>query len=145
MTHPSSVTVDAFDYAAANRVGLTLHRLATERALAVGIEAFHGTSQVFLALLPGAKPDNLEWLRKKRNVVLRFHRSSQSMRLDCAERGVDFEQRFGLPRSDYVASGGAVLRAAGLVGCVTVSGLPDTEDDRLVREALAIEAGRVSI
>lgn len=140
MTHPSTVVLDAFDYAVAGRLGLTLHRLATERGLPVAIEVSHGGAQVFLALLPGARPDNLEWLRRKRNTVTRFHQSSLSMRLDCAAKGVDFHARYGILPADYVASGGAVpvaVAGAGVVGCAAVSGLADTDDDALVREALA--------
>jgi uncharacterized protein (UPF0303 family) len=142
--HPSAVVLAAFDYAVAGRLGLALHELAGGRKLPVGIEVFHGTAQVFLALLPGAKPDNIEWLRRKRNLVMRFHQSSLSMRLDCEAKGVDFNARYGVPKTEYVASGGSVpivVRGAGLVGCATVSGLPDTEDDALVREALASLTG----
>lgn len=140
MLHESVCETGAFDYATANRVGLALCALATERGLPVGIEVFHGTSQVFLALMPGSKPDNIEWLRRKRSLAMRFHQSSLSMRLECEAKGVDFNARHGLPKSDFVASGGAVpiaLRGAGVIGCATVSGLPDTEDDALVRAALA--------
>lgn len=139
MAHDTVVTLGAFDYLQAHRLGLKLCQLGRERDLPIGVEVFHGTSQVFLALLPGSKPDNIEWLRRKRNVALRFHQSSLSMRLDCEARKVDFHTRFGLPGSDFAASGGAVPLAVtrtGLVGCATVSGLPDTEDDALVREAL---------
>lgn len=140
MTHPSVVLLDTFDYAVAGRLGATLHGLARDRALPVGLEVFHRTAQVFLALLPGAKPDNLEWMRRKRSLVMRFHQSSLSMRLDCEAKGVDFNARYGLAKTDFVASGGGVpigVPGVGVVGCCTVSGLPDTEDDALVREALA--------
>lgn len=148
MTHPSVVFLDAFDYAVAGRLGLVLCGLARERALPVGIEVCHGGAQVFLSLQPGAKPDNLEWLRRKRNLVLRFHQSSLSMRLDCETRGVAFHARYGLPAADFVASGGSVpigVPGVGVVGCCTVSGLPDTEDDALVREALAAVAAGAAL
>jgi uncharacterized protein (UPF0303 family) len=140
MVHDSAAVLRRFDYAAAGRLGLALHQIGTERGLPIGIEIFHATSQVFVALLPGAKPDNLEWMRRKRNVVMRFHQSSLSMRLECEAKGVDFNVRYGLPKDDFVASGGGVpilVRAAGLIGCATVSGLRDVEDDALVREAIA--------
>lgn len=139
MAHDSVVTLGAFDYLEAHRLGQEICRLGLERGLPIGVEVFHGTSQVFLALLPGSKPDNIEWLRRKRNVALRFHQSSLAMRLDCEARKIDFGTRFGLPGSDFIATGGAVpvaVAGAGLVGCATVSGLPHTEDDALVREAL---------
>lgn len=140
MQHSSIITLAAFDYAAANRLGLLLCRIGTERGLPIGIEIMQGGTQVFLALLPGATADNAGWLRRKRGVAQRFQQSSLSMRLECAAKGVDFNQRYGLDRADYIASGGAIpiaVAGAGMVGCVTVSGLPDTEDDALIRAALA--------
>lgn len=139
MQHASVVTLPRFDYELANRLGVALCNLAILRELPVGVEVFHGTSQVFLALLPGARPDNIDWVRRKRSLVMRFHQSSLSMRLECEAKGVDFNQRFALSRNDFVASGGGVpvaLAGSGVVGCVAVSGLPDTEDDALAREAL---------
>lgn len=140
MMHDSAAVLERFDYAAAGWLGVALHRLGSDRGLPIGIEVFHATSQVFVALLPGAKPDNLEWMRRKRNVVMRFHQSSLSMRLECEAKGVDFNLRYGLPKDDFVASGGGVpivVRGVGLIGCATVSGLLDTLDDALVREAMA--------
>lgn len=138
--HQSVVNLKSFAYDIANHLGIALCRLGRDRTLPIGIEVFHRTSQVFPALLPGAKPDNIEWLRRKRNLALRFHQSSLSMRLECAAKGVDLIARFGLSGADHVASGGAVpvaVPGGGLIGCVTVSGLPDTGDDAPVREVLA--------
>ncbi|WP_062017930.1 heme-degrading domain-containing protein [Aureimonas sp. AU4] len=128
-----------FDYAIAWELGLRLRERAAEQALPVGIEVFHGTAPVFLSLLPGSSPDNVEWLRRKRAVALRFHQSSLAMRRLCEAKGVEFAARYHLPSSEFVASGGAVpivMRGTGVVGVATVSGLPDTEDHALVVSAL---------
>lgn len=128
-----------FDYAVAWDLGLRLRDRAVEQALPVGIEVFHGTAPVFLSLLPGSSPDNVDWLRRKRAVALRFHQSSLAMRRLCEEKGVEFAARYHLPSSEFVASGGAVpitVRGSGVVGVATVSGLPDTEDHALVVSAL---------
>jgi uncharacterized protein (UPF0303 family) len=90
-------------------------------------------------VLPGATPDNIEWIRRKRAVVLRFHHSSLYMRLLCEGKGVTLSARYSLPEAEFVATGGAVpilVRNVGLVGVATVSGLPDVEDHQLVVSAL---------
>lgn len=129
----------AFDLDAAWTLGAHLRAIAAREGLPVAIEITHGTTPVFLSLLPGATPDNTHWLRRKRATVLRFQRSSLSMRLLCEERGEAFHSRFGLNPNDFVASGGALplrVRGTGVVGVAAVSGLPDVEDHRLVVRAL---------
>lgn len=133
------LVLDRFDYAAAHRLGLRLYERAAERTLPIAIEVTHGATPVFFALMPGATPDNVDWVRRKRAVALRFHRSSLFLRLECESKGVEFHARYGLAAADYVASGGSVplvVRGVGVVGTSTVSGLPDVEDHRLVTSAL---------
>ena len=112
---------------------------ASARNLPVAIEISHGMMPVFAALMPGATLDNLAWTVRKRAVAHRFHRSSLAMRLEAEAGPFDFNERFRLSTSDYVASGGGVplmLRNGTLIGAVAVSGLPDVEDHKLVVEAL---------
>jgi uncharacterized protein (UPF0303 family) len=127
------------------QIGAHLRGFAAAERLPVAIEVTHGNTPVFLSLLPGATPDNTHWLRRKRATVLRFQKSSLFMRLHCEAKGVDFHDRYDLPKADYVASGGAVplvVKGVGMVGIAAVSGLPDTEDHALVVRAL-VELGLV--
>ena len=135
LAEEAGLVLNRFDYASAWDLGARIREVAAERHLPIGIEVFHGTAPVFFALLPGATPNNSEWIRRKRAVVLRFHHSSLYMRLLCESRGVKLSERYGLPGTEFVASGGAVpifVRDVGLVGVATVSGLPDVEDHQLV-------------
>jgi uncharacterized protein (UPF0303 family) len=78
-------------------------------------------------------------MRRKRNTVLRFQRSSLAMRLVCEAKGTTLADRYGLTPADYVASGGGVpinLHGTGCIGAVVVSGLPDVEDHRFVVDAM---------
>jgi uncharacterized protein (UPF0303 family) len=139
LAQEESLVLERFDYALAWELGARLRATAAERALPVAIEIAHGATPVFLALLPGATPDNNDWVRRKRNVALRFHHSSLYMRLLCENRAVNFHARYRLPEADFAASGGGVplfVRNVGVVGAVAVSGLPDVEDHRLVMAAL---------
>ncbi|ODT75047.1 MAG: hypothetical protein ABS76_35250 [Pelagibacterium sp. SCN 64-44] len=128
-----------FDYEIAWRIGAHIRAAAAARDLPIAIEVSHGDAPVFFALMPGATPDNADWTRRKRAVALRFHRSSLAMRLECERHGWDFSRRFRLPEADYAASGGGVpiiVRQAGIVGAVAVSGLPDVEDHAMAIAAL---------
>jgi uncharacterized protein (UPF0303 family) len=95
--------------------------------------------------MPGTTPDNARWVQRKSNVVARFHRSSYQVGLTLAQNNITFADRYGLPDADYAAHGGSFplhVTHAGIVGSVTVSGLPQREDHNLVAEALCLTLGR---
>ena len=90
-------------------------------------------------------PDNAEWARRKGNVVARFHRSSYHVGLELRRKGTSLEAEFGLLTAEYAAHGGAfplAVSGAGVVGVVTVSGLPQRTDHEFVVEALAQMLGQ---
>lgn len=139
LAEEQAIVLKHFDYAIAWQIGAHIQAVAAERNLPIGIEVSHGATPVFLALMPGATPDNFDWVRRKRAVALRFHHSSLYMRLLSEKQNVNFNARYRLPETDYAASGGGVpvfVKNIGVVGAIAVSGLPDVEDHRLVISAL---------
>jgi uncharacterized protein (UPF0303 family) len=61
------------------------------------------------------------------------------------EKKSNLFERYGLPIADYASHGGCFpLRVvgAGVIGSVTVSGLPERADHQLAVEALCVELGR---
>ena len=135
----AQLQLPAFNYDIAWQIGSYIHSQAAANSLPIAMEISHGQTPVFLAVMPRATPDNPDWTRRKRAVALRFHQSSLAMRLLCEENGWNFAHRFRLSDADYAASGGGVpiiVRGAGVVGAVAVSGLPDVEDHRLAIAAL---------
>jgi uncharacterized protein (UPF0303 family) len=89
--------------------------------------------------MEGTTPDNVEWVRRKSNVVARFHHSSYVAGLKEKLKNESLVASQGLPVSDYATHGGSFPLAvvgAGVVGSVTVSGLPQRADHELVVEAL---------
>ena len=139
LAEQAQLVLKRFDYALALQIGSHIQAAAAQRNLPIGIEVSHGASAVFLAIMPGATPDNVDWVRRKRAVALRFHQSSLYMRLLCESKGVNFHTRYRLPDADYAASGGGVpvfVENVGVVGAVAVSGLQDVEDHRLVVSAI---------
>ena len=133
-----------FTHADAWELGSLLVRLATERDLGVTINITRGDQQVFHAALPGTTADNDDWVARKVRTVRRFEHSSFLVGRTHKAKGSDFEAATGLPLSLYAAHGGSfpiVVRDAGLVGTVTVSGLPQADDHALVVEALGTFLG----
>ena len=81
-----------------------------------------------------------DWIRRKRNTVLRFGRSSYALSLELERDGQRFEQRHTLPIADYAMHGGGfpiVLLGTGLVGSIIASGLHQRQDHILVVTELA--------
>lgn len=118
------------------RLGLLIVRLATERSLGITVDITRGEQQLVHIALDGSTADNDEWIARKTRVVRRFAASSLLVGL---RQGEAFNATFDLPLALYAAHGGSfpvVVEGVGLVGTVTVSGLPQRDDHALVVEAL---------
>ncbi len=128
-----------FDNDDAWRLGCLLVELARERDLAVTIDVRRGPQQLFHAALPGTTPDNDSWVERKVRVVERFGASSYLVGLRARAKGITFAAMHDLPLQEYAAHGGCFpvrIRDVGVVGTVTVSGLPQADDHALVVEAI---------
>jgi len=126
-------------------LGLRLRTMAAERGLPVVIDARRFGQPLFYAALEGSTPDNAEWVRRKSNLVARFHRSSYSVGLSLKAKNDTLHDKYGLALADYAPHGGSfplAVAGAGVVGSVTVSGLPQRADHELVVEALCVALGR---
>ena len=120
-------------------LGCLLVRLATERDLPVTVDVRRGTQQLFHAARPGTVADNDTWVERKVRVVERFGTSSYLQGLRARAKGTTFAAAHDLPLQEYAAHGGAFpvhVEGVGVVGAVTVSGLPQAEDHALVVEAV---------
>ena len=94
---------------------------------------------LFSYAMPGSTPDNWEWIRRKRNVVLRYYRSSYAIGLQHERAQTTLQSTVGLDLRDYSTHGGGfpiLLEGTGCVGAITVSGLPQREDHGLVVSVL---------
>jgi uncharacterized protein (UPF0303 family) len=124
-----------FDSEVAWAVGNALKAAAEKRKVAVAIDIqLHG-HPLFLFAMSGTTPDNLDWIRRKRNVVLRYHRSSYAIGLTHQRNQTTLQAKTGLDPKDYAPHGGCFpinLVGTGCVGTITVSGLPQREDHDLV-------------
>lgn len=128
-----------FDADRAWQVGAYLHEVAKARGLALAIDVRTFNQPLFFAVLEGATPDNVNWARRKGNVVAHFHRSSYAIGLRMQQSSGTLADKHGLPAADYASHGGAfplTVAGSGVIGSVTVSGLPQRADHELVVEAL---------
>ena len=129
-----------FAAAEAWQLGLHLREMARARSLPVVIDLRRFDQPLFYCALAGSVPDNAEWARRKANVVARFHRSSYHLGQELRLQQSTLAARYDLPAADYAAHGGAfplTVVGVGVIGAVTVSGLPQRADHDLVVEALA--------
>ncbi|GAB7036625.1 MULTISPECIES: heme-degrading domain-containing protein [Catenuloplanes] len=130
---------DRFDNDDAWRLGVLLADTARERGLSVTIDIRRGGQQLFHAALPGTAPDNDRWIDRKVRVVERFQASSYLVGRRLAAKGRTLDAGQGVDPADYAAHGGAFpvhVRGTGVVGVVTVSGLPQADDHALVVDVL---------
>jgi uncharacterized protein (UPF0303 family) len=126
-------------------LGSRLRAMAAERKLAVVIDVRRFGQPLFYAAMDGTTPDNVEWVRRKSNVVARFHHSSYVAGIKEKMKNQSLIESQGLAVADYATHGGSfplTVAGAGVVGSVTVSGLPQRADHELVVEALCAMLGR---
>ena len=130
---------ERFDSAVAWELGLALKAAADGRGAGVAIDISTHAQPLFCHYMAGTTPDNAEWVRRKRNVTLRFSRSSYAVGLILKRDRTTMIDKYGLG-ADYMPHGGSFpIRLVGslCVGAVTVSGLPQRDDHDLVTRALA--------
>jgi uncharacterized protein (UPF0303 family) len=133
------------DASVAWELGGWIREKALEREMKLVIDVRRFGQPLFYAALDGTIPDNVEWVRRKSNVVARFHRSSYGVGMTQKMKGTTLLERQGLPLTEYAADGGSFplhVEGAGVVGSATVSGLPQRDDHNLVIEALCAMLGR---
>ncbi|MEU3412937.1 heme-degrading domain-containing protein [Streptomyces sp. NPDC006658] len=126
-------------------LGCLLVELARERRAPVAVDIHRAGQQLFHAALPGSTPDNDAWIARKRRVVERYGAPSYLVGARFRAKGTTFEESSRLDPDTYAAHGGSfplTVEGAGVIGAVTVSGLSQLEDHRLVVEALEEFLGR---
>jgi uncharacterized protein (UPF0303 family) len=130
-------------------LGLRLLERARRDRLPVVVDVTLAGRCVLRCALPGSRPDNHDWVRRKRNTVNRFWHSSYYMGRYYASKGTSLADKPYLDPAEYADHGGGfplLLRGTGCIGSITVSGLPQEEDHALVvgvlREWLAGQTRR---
>ena len=130
----------SFSNETALAVGLALLKEANKRSKPVAIDITRGGQQLFHFAMAGTAIDNGEWIKRKNRVVNRFGHSSYYMGMTYASKNTTIQESSLLDPTRYAAHGGAfpvIIKGVGVVGTITVSGLPQQEDHQLVVRVLA--------
>jgi len=121
------------------QIGSQLVERSSSRNLPVAIDITRGDHQLFHASLRGTSADNDDWIRRKARLVYRFGHSSFYMGQLLKSKGKRLEEAYLLSESDYAPHGGGfpiIVRDTGVVGTITVSGLSQEDDHKLVVHAI---------
>jgi uncharacterized protein (UPF0303 family) len=128
-----------FDFDDAWTIGSRLVELARLRELPVAIDISRGGQRLFHAALPGTRPDNDEWIERKIRAALRFGHSSLYLSVQRQLDGRSLAEAMDVDPLRYAAAGGCFpvhVDGCGIIATITVSGLPQVEDHRLVVEVI---------
>lgn len=85
--------------------------------------------------MEGTTPNNDRWVERKSNTVQFLHKSSYRTGRENALQGETLASRQYLDSAKYAEHGGSfplTIRGVGVIGAVTVSGLPQKDDHELV-------------
>ena len=128
-----------FNEATAWQIGCQLVEQGTKENLPITIDITRGTHQLFHASLVGTSADNDEWVKRKVRLVYRFGHSSFYMGQSLKNKGKSIEEAYLLSEKEYAPHGGCfpiIVKDTGLVGTITISGLPQEQDHKLVVQAI---------
>ncbi|MDH2076840.1 heme-degrading domain-containing protein [Pseudomonas atacamensis] len=135
---------ESFDENIAWQLGAQLQEQAMSEDWPLVIDIRRFDRPLFFSARPGVTSDNLDWVRRKNNTVQRFLRSSYRLTHQLAIEGLGIQERYHLSPADYADCGGGfpiIVRGAGVIGSVTVSGLPDRKDHQIIVDALCLMLG----
>jgi uncharacterized protein (UPF0303 family) len=137
----------SFDEDTAWQIGCWLVEYAIQNKLPITIDIQKGEQQLFHASRPGTSADNDEWVKRKVRLVNRVGHSSFYISQLLKSEGKRIEEKFLLPESRFAPHGGCfpvLVRGTGMVGTITVSGLAQEEDHKVVVSAIEhfLEASR---
>ncbi len=121
-------------------IGQRLVAAARQDGKAVTVDICRNGQQLFHCALPGTTLDNDEWIKRKNRVVNRFGHSSFYIGMSHKSQGTVFHEKSLVDPTEYAAHGGAfpiLIKNVGVVGTITVSGLPQAEDHELVVTVLS--------
>lgn len=136
------LVLSVFDEDVAYGLGSAIRARALADNLSLVVDISTWDRQMFYAATAGTSSDNAEWVRRKINSVRRFQRASYRMVLERGEE--PFSVQSGADPADYVIAGGGFpirVKGAGIIGCLTISGLPGRDDHSVAVAALCAHLG----
>lgn len=123
-------------------LGNSIRARALAENLSIVVDIRTWDRQMFFAATAGTSSDNAEWVRRKINSVRRFQRASYRLVLERGEE--PFSPQSGADPADFVIAGGGFpirVKGAGIIGCLTISGLPGRDDHSVAVAAISAHLG----
>ena len=133
-----------FDEDDAWELGSIMRSRAVLEGLPVVIHIQVSNRQLFYTALSGTCDDNRIWVARKIAGVLRYGKSSYRLGLELKRDGVALGPDRGVAPGEIAAHGGCFpvhIIGTGIVGTITVSGLPQREDHNFVVACLCAYLG----
>jgi uncharacterized protein (UPF0303 family) len=133
------IELDSFNNRIGLEMGLAIVYLAKERNQNVAVQIDRLNQTIFIYVDENLPVDKHNWLRRKANVAKQFEESSLSVKNDLIEGKMTLDKTFGLDEKDFLAKGGSIpifIKSAGMIATITVSGLNDDEDHKIIIDAL---------
>ena len=118
---------------------LSAYLIHKEHSYGRNIDITRAGHQLFHASRPGTAPDNDESVKRKVRLVMRVGHSSFYVGQWLKSESKRIEEVLLLLEGDYAPHGGCfpiIVKGTGLVGTITVSGLPQEDDHHLVIETI---------
>ena len=134
-----------FDETTARAIGTKIEELARAEGKNLAIDVRFWNRQLYFYAMPGTGADHHEWIRRKSNFVRRFNRPSyvKMMQNEKAET-IGFAADAGVDDMEVAGHGGSFpirIEGVGVIGAITVSGVPGRYDHRFVVRALCDHLG----
>ena len=135
----NKLVLPAFNSKAAWEIGTLIIERARRESKAIAVSITIARQNIFHYAFDGLGPDADNWIRRKSNVVYEYHRSSLLIGTKLAAENSSLEAH-GRNPADFMVNGGSFpirVIGAGVIGAITVTGLPHLEDHDYVTAALA--------
>lgn len=134
----------SFDEHVAFSLGLRVRERAVAEQLGLVCDVRTWDRPLFYMALPPTAGDNQHWVRRKYNLVHRVSKSSYRVVLENSADKDLFLTRRGLDPEQFVLAGGGFpirVKGAGVIGCITISGLHERDDHAVAVDAICDELG----
>lgn len=116
-------------------LGNLLVKRARNQNSEVTVDITRNQQQLFHFSMEGTSPNNDAWVRRKMNVVNKYSHSSYYIGMLYEKKGSSIHEDDALPPEEYAAHGGSFpinIVNTGVIGTITVSGLPSADDHNMI-------------
>jgi Uncharacterized conserved protein len=122
----------------AYHIGMRIVNRAKSEGKTIAVSITIARQNIFHYAFDNLGPDADNWIRRKSNVVYEYHRSSLLIGTKLVNENSSLTAH-GRNPADFMVNGGSFpirVQGAGVIGAITVTGLPHLEDHEYVITAL---------